>query len=127
MAQVTTKVVGFTSLICFLMLLSEPANALRCGTRLVKDGMLESEVIRLCGEPVSTRQIGWVLRSAYRTRRSLSGMEVQRHYYGHGFFEELVVTELVFNFGPRKLMRLIRFEGGRVVNIETAGYGYLKN
>ncbi|MBT8131141.1 MAG: DUF2845 domain-containing protein, partial [Gammaproteobacteria bacterium] len=46
-----------------------------------------------------------------------------RHVYG-GFHEELLVKELLFNFGPRKLMRRIRFEGGYLVSIETAGYGY---
>jgi len=34
------------------------------------------------------------------------------------------VTELVYNFGPRKLMRKLRFEGGLLTSIETIGYGY---
>jgi hypothetical protein len=31
---------------------------------------------------------------------------------------------MLFNFGPHKLMRVIRFEGGRLTSIDTAGYGY---
>lgn len=109
---------------CCALLFACDAWALRCGNRLVKDGMLESRVIALCGEPVSTRTLGYVLRP-YIVRRpagksSLSGT---RHVYG-GFHQELLVKEMLFNFGPRKLMRLIRFEGGRLASIETAGYGH---
>jgi len=47
------------------------------------------------------------------------------HYPGYGrFIEEVVLTEFVYNFGPRKLMRRLMFEGGILVKIETIGYGY---
>jgi len=107
-----------------MLLVASDAWALRCGSRLIKEGMLESQVIGLCGEPVSSRSLGYVLRP-YIIKRpagssSLSGT---RHLYA-GFHEELLVKEMLFNFGPQKLMRLIRFEGGRLVSIETAGYGH---
>jgi hypothetical protein len=53
----------------------------------------------------------------------MSGLSATRHAYA-GFHEELLVTEMLFNFGPRKLMRLVRFEGGRMVSTETSGYGH---
>jgi hypothetical protein len=126
MAQVTAKLLGITGIFCVLMLLSEPAHALRCGTKLVKEGMVEHEVVRICGSPVSTRHLGYVLRSHFRIRRGLSTISAQQYNYGHGYYEELEVTELLFNFGPRKLMRRLRFEGGRLAKIETAGYGYFE-
>ncbi len=126
MAHVLAKAAGFTSLTCLLLMLSEPANALRCGSKLVKDGMIETEVIRICGEPVSTRHLGYVLRSGFRSRHPIDSAALARYHYGYGYHEELVVTEMLFNFGPRKLMRRIRFEGGRLARIETAGYGYLE-
>ena len=109
---------------CILVLVSDPAYALRCGQRLVKDGMYEEHVINLCGEPVSRRQLGYILRP-YIVKRpaGILGTRSTRHVYG-GFHEDLLVTELVFNFGPRKLMRVIRFEGGRLTSIRTMGYGY---
>ena len=111
---------------CVLMLASQPAHALRCGTRLVKDGMHESHVIEICGEPVSRRELGIVLRPYVLKRPAGSpGTHSTRYLYG-GYHEELLVTELVFNFGPRKLMRIIRFEGNRMTSIRTAGYGYLE-
>ena len=110
-----------------LLLLLAPAHdawALRCGSRLVGKGMVEAEVIRLCGEPVIVRDLGYVLRPyLLKVPAGRPGTHGTRRVYG-GFHEELRVTEMLFNFGPRRLMRLIRFEGGRVASIETAGYGH---
>jgi hypothetical protein len=101
----------------------ESAHALRCGNKLVKDGMHEVEVVAICGEPVSRRDLGYVLRyyDPYYDRR---GIQYYTQYYGYGTRRELLVTEMVFNFGPHKLMRIMRFEGGRLASIETAGYGF---
>lgn len=112
------------SLACLFLLASNSAHALRCGNSLVKDGMYESQVIELCGEPVSKRYLGYVLRP-YVLDLPAGGLGTHstRHAYS-GFHEEVLVTELTFNFGPRKLMRILRFEGGQLVSIRTAGYGY---
>lgn len=101
------------------VLVSDPAHALRCGSRLVKEGIHETEVKAICGEPVSERSLGYVIRS-YIDRYHGS---TRVRYHG-GYAHEVLVTELVYNFGPRKLMRRLRFEGGLLVSIETIGYGY---
>ena len=120
------KLVLVLSLTTVFMLLSEPAHALRCGNRIIQDGMDESRVIDLCGEPVSRRHLGYVLRPYILKRPAgILGTHSTRHVYS-GFHEELMVTELTFNFGPRKLIRIVRFEGGYLTSIRTAGYGYLK-
>lgn len=106
-------------LACMALLASDPAHALRCGNRLVIDGMHESEVRAICGEPVSERHLGYVLRSHVDRTHGLT----TSRYYG-GYHREVLVTELVFDFGPRKLMRKMRFEGGILTVIETIGYGY---
>ena len=109
---------------CIFMLASHSAHALRCGSRLVKDGMQESHVIDICGEPASRVRLGYVLRPYILKRPAgVFGTHSTRHGYA-GFHQELLVTELVFNFGPRKLIRILRFEGGRLMSIRTAGYGY---
>jgi len=41
-------------------------------------------------------------------------------------FIEIPVETWIYNLGPNKLMRSIRFEGGFVVDIDTLGYGYNK-
>jgi hypothetical protein len=91
------------------------ADALRCGNKLVTTGDTRAAVQAKCGEPadVQTRAI---LR---RPRYDLHG----RIYYGDGLIE--VPVELwTYNFGPRKLIRRIRFVDGLVEEIETLGYGY---
>jgi len=111
-------------LTCLLLLVSNSAWALRCGSRLVTEGMHEARVVALCGDPVSTRQLGYVLRPYIIKRPAgISVAHGTRHIYG-GYHQELDVKEMLFNFGPHKLMRLIRFEGGQVTEITTAGYGY---
>ena len=124
MKSVFYKSIVTITLICSMLLVSESAWALRCGNRLVKEGMLESQVIAICGDPVETRQLGYVLRPYVVTQPAgMNGMHATRHVYS-GFHQELSVTQMVFNFGPHKLMRILRFEGGQLTSITTAGYGY---
>jgi hypothetical protein len=113
-----------TVIACCALMVAGDALALRCGSRLVKEGMQDSVVIALCGEPVLTRHLGYVLRpSIIKRPAGISSLGGTRHVYS-GYHNELPVKEMLFNFGTRKLMRLIRFEGGRLVSIETAGYGH---
>ena len=85
---------------------------------------MEARVVELCGEPVSTRQLGYMLKPyIIKQPAGLSVAHGTRHVYG-GYHQEIDVREMVFNFGPHKLMRIIRFEGGRMADIRTAGYGY---
>ncbi len=109
---------------CSALLIANDAQAFRCGNRLIKEGMFESEVIALCGEPVSTRHMGYVLRPVHHqtTGRDLQFERVAA--YLCRISRRTAGKEMLFNFGPRKLMRLIRFEGGRMVSVETAGYGH---
>jgi hypothetical protein len=107
-----------------LLLVAESAWALRCGSRIVKEGMFESEVVDLCGEPATVRRLGYVLRPyIIKVPSGGFGTHGTKRVYS-GYHQELEVRELLFNFGPHKLMRVMRFEGGRLVSIETAGYGY---
>jgi hypothetical protein len=127
--MVTTRgqLTAATLLTAVLLVASDPAHALRCGSKLVLDGMLEQEVINHCGEPTSIRHLGYVIRSFNpMTRRNLAGTQIYR--YGRGnYYHEVPVTVFIYNFGPRKLMRKLRFEGGMLTDIETLGYGYLED
>lgn len=123
MHRAAGKLTSASVLLCGLLLLSQPADALRCGSRLVRDGMHESQVRAFCGEPISTHYLGLVLRGDYSRSYGFGGFSGS--YYRNGYLTEVMATELVYNFGPRKLMRVLRFEGGYLVDIKTAGYGYL--
>jgi hypothetical protein len=109
-----------------LLLMSSSAFAFRCGQKIVKENMHEAQVRKVCGAPATARDIGVTTRSTYiPVRRSISGGITTERFPGYGHFvEEVVLTEYVYNFGPRKLMRRLVFEGGILVKIETIGYGY---
>ena len=109
------------------LLLAEPAAAFRCGSKLVKDGMHEQQVIAVCGEPTARRHLGDALRRFDLGSRRPSPGWTGSYFPGYGSpSEEVLITEYVYNFGPRKLMRRLVFEGGILVSIETIGYGYVE-
>lgn len=104
---------------------SAPAHAFRCGNKIVTEDMHEAQVRRACGSPTTMRHIGRTLRNInIPITRHHGGGWTTRQFPGYGFAQEVVVTEYVYNFGPRKLMRRLIFEGGILVSIESLGYGY---
>ena len=116
-----------TSVVLLLALLfAEPAAAFRCGSKLVKDGMHEQQVVAICGEPTAIRHLGYALRGYdLRMRRRLSPGFTEFYHPGYGnYVQEVIITEYVYNFGPRKMMRRLLFEGAILVSIESLGYGY---
>ena len=114
-----------TSTLLVALLLAEPAAAFRCGSKLVKDGMHEAQVVAVCGEPTTRRNLGVAVRGYdFRYRRQVAPGWSESRDTGYGYAQEVVVTEYVYNFGPRKLMRRLLFEGGVLVTIESIGYGY---
>jgi hypothetical protein len=102
--------------IATILLAGAPAYAFRCGDKLVDEGDTRTEVRSKCGEPVEI------------IRKSILRALV---YWWHGRpirigteLVEVPVEIWLYNFGPDKLMRRLRFEDGELVDIETLGYGY---
>jgi hypothetical protein len=93
------------------------ADGFRCGTKLVLEGSTRSEVAAKCGEPTEVI----TMRSVFR--RPVIWTRGRPYYIGEDFIE-VPVESWVYNLGPNKFMRRIRFEGGVVTEIETLGYGY---
>jgi hypothetical protein len=118
--------VSIAFLTAVLLLTSTSAFAFRCGRKIVTENMHEAQVIRACGAPTISRTLGYAVRGTYvPVRRNLSHGVTVESYPGHGYYtEEVLLTEYVYNFGPRKLMRRLLFEGGVLTKIETIGYGY---
>jgi hypothetical protein len=119
-----------TLLIALTMCLAQPALAMRCGTKLVNKGDHQSQVRKYCGEPTHVQ-----VRTAYRSHSrtySNSGMTVNgssinngsRAKVRGGYSEEVIIEEWTYNFGPNKLMRIVRFENGIVENVDETSRGY---
>lgn len=122
----TCRRTGTGLVVLLALLLATPAQAFRCGNKLIIENMLESQVRNACGDPSSARHLGFALRSVEPARRrGLSGPAYRLRYGGPAHYvQEVAVTELIYNFGPRKFMRRLVFEGGKLVSIEAIGYGY---
>ncbi len=100
-----------------LLLISSPAYAFRCGSKLVVEGDTRAQVRNKCGEPVEV------------THKSILRAPV---YWFHGRLIE-ISSELVevpveiwlYNLGPNKFMQRLRFEDGELIEIESLGYGFI--
>jgi hypothetical protein len=104
--------------VVFGLLACSPAfAAFRCGNKLVSEGDSRSEVVAKCGEPTEVA----AQRSVFR--RPVIWSYGQPYYVGDDFIE-IPVETWIYNLGPNKLMRRLRFEGGVVTEIETLGYGH---
>ena len=128
MSTANPKFVATVCVLAFALLLPEAAQAFRCGSKLVKEGMHEAQVIAACGEPTTRRNLGVAVRYYdYRYYRNTSPgwSSYKRPGYGN-LASEVVITEYTYNFGPRKFMRRLVFEGGILETIEKIGYGYIK-
>lgn len=95
---------------------SAGADAMRCGSKLVRDGDTQMVVRDLCGEP-SDVQVRSILRRPAIWRNG------RRFYLGDAVVE-VPVEFWIYNFGPYKLMRRVKFVDGLLDEIETLGYGY---
>jgi len=121
-----TRLVSMAGFFLVALIFASPAYAFRCGSKIVIENMHELQVRIACGEPTTIRHVGYAVRDInLRSRRGfsdgLSSGNLQRYGY---YSEEVAVTEYVYNFGPRKFMRRLLFEGGVLVSIESIGYGY---
>ncbi|MGQ4809585.1 hypothetical protein NKDENANG_03008 [Candidatus Entotheonellaceae bacterium PAL068K] len=92
-----------------------PVYALRCATTLVTEGDYKIDVRHKCGEPVSIEA-----RRGYKTLHLLH----TPHFVQKKITIPIAIEEWLYNFGPHRFMRLLRFENGRLTTIRALGYGY---
>ena len=111
---------GATAIVVLGLLAASPAFAtMRCGSKLITEGVTRSEVAAKCGEPDEVI----TLRSVFR--RPVIWDHGRPFFIGESYIE-VPVESWIYNLGPNKLMRKVIFEAGIVVEIETLGYGYIK-
>jgi len=91
------------------------AWAFRCGRELVQVGDHKLDVLDKCGDPDSVEE-----RIAVRGRRL-------NHPYGAlqiEDYQEVLIEEWVYNFGPRKFKQFLQFEDGILKKIRNLSYGH---
>jgi len=91
-------------------------ETMRCGHRLVAQGDPVSKVRALCGEPEDIAYSEILRLPSY----VLNGRRV---YFGN----EMVAVRVehwIYNFGPNKFMRRLKFVDGILEEIESLDYGH---
>lgn len=88
------------------------AASLRCGTGLVSDGASKSDVVAKCGEPVSRES-----RTESEEVKTKDGDTSTKRVVQKTF------EEWTYNFGPNRLMQVVVFENGKLIEVKSAGYG----
>ena len=117
----------------FLMLsvYVSPAQAFRCGQDLVPDKASFSEVRRLCGSPTDVQR--WVEYRGvgilpYNYPSHSSGRYYSSKRYGSTHVNPIIIPvnieEWIYNFGPHRFMRVLRFEEGRLKSVGVLERGY---
>jgi Protein of unknown function (DUF2845) len=111
------------------LVFSTPLYALRCGHSLVQPGDRKSYVYEICGEPD-------YVDAHYERRGNQSYADVRQNNYGYnrrfpnnsfGYGQshyqdiEVLVEEWVYDFGSTRLRKLLRFENGRLIEVESLG------
>ena len=107
---------GLPMLLAFALAIASTADAdsMRCGSRLVHDGDRIEEVLKFCGEPIE-RSRTWIVR---QPRFERGGREYS--FPGH---DEVPVDVLIYDFGPQKFRRRLRFVAGKLERVETLEHG----
>lgn len=97
------------------LLFSSAVFALRCGNSLVDIGDYKNDVYVKCGAPESIDTRTKVIGSTFRyPRRTL---DIQQ-------YEEIQVETWIYNFGPMRFQRYLRFENGVLVEIKDLKRGH---
>ncbi len=111
-----------------LLLAAGPASAFRCGNKIVSEGDHYTKVLKICGEPIGVQER--VIYREGRTRPRVrvegpNGIRIEEEVLRYDrSYVEILVEEWTYNFGPHRLMQLVRFENGFVDDVDQLGYGF---
>jgi hypothetical protein len=101
------------ALTCLRPLVAE-ADTMRCGSQLLHEGDRIEDIVRRCGEPAE-RSRTWIVRPPHF---ELGGRE-----YSFPGREDVPVDVLIYDLGPQKFKRKLRFVAGKLERIETMEHG----
>lgn len=111
-----------------MLTVSAEAQAFRCGSKLVTEGMHITKVLAICGDPDYELERIELRRNVFigRTTRSPDSAVIRRHIYAYGTpaLVEVEIRVLTWNLGPNKFMRRVRFEDGIVTEVERLERGF---
>jgi hypothetical protein len=99
---------------------SHADSGFRCGSRVVSTGDHMYEVRKRCGEPDFVGQKTIKRKIKVKRREWVDG---QVEDVTDEQIVDILVDEWTYDFGPRRFIRFVLFEDGRVLDVATGGYG----
>lgn len=117
MRAIAPTLVLFVAVFVTVLGAASEVSAMRCGTRLVARGDTTAHVLEACGEPTRIDR-----RTETRTR-------IVSHDDGDGVSHDervtytVVIERWIYDLGPRRLVRSLLIDNGRVQRIDVAGRG----
>lgn len=102
-----------------LLVYLQSASAFRCNGRIINTRVFSGEIQQLCGEPMSiNKYMDYKIIAIQQTHRRTKYHQVE-------FIRVPInIEEWIYNQGPNDLLRQLRFENGRLMDITTLGYGH---
>jgi len=85
-------------------------SAERCDSTEIQTGITQYEILQRCGEPAfkDSRQVEQLTSADEHTNT----LTIKR------------IDEWTYNFGPTKFLRILKFENGELVEVETGDHGF---
>jgi hypothetical protein len=97
-----------------LLFISKTALALQCGSAIIDIDDRKDKVYQKCGEPESIQTHNKTIAvSAFDPTRQISFIQ----------YEDIVVDELTYNFGPSRFKQYLRFENNALKEIKDLQRG----
>jgi hypothetical protein len=102
------KLFVFVGILMFGLISVANGDSMRCGDRVVSTGELRIDVVSKCGPPDDSEV-------SYDTKGSYGGGRIN--------LKEKKVEKLYYNCGANRAIRVLTLIDGKVVKIESRGYG----
>jgi hypothetical protein len=114
-------IIGLLTLIAW----TAPAEAMRCGSRLISEGDPKERLLNECGPPSNVE--AWEEERYYNYDAPPPPYLYKEYeYYGNAYRVKVHVNVEVwtYNYGPSRFIDYVRIENGKVRKIYSGGYGY---
>ncbi len=90
------------------------AASMRCGTHLVADGASKADVLFKCGEPLFKESRTETTEVKTKDKGSDTSTKTTT---------QKIIDEWTYNFGPNRLMQVVTFENGALVDVKSTTHG----
>lgn len=120
MVNILNKLLKIT--LVLLILTPSTSLAFYCGNYIVSKRDSATQVLVKCGEP--TAQYAWIQSKSHAQNHIniVKDRTVVAHLAQHARQDSY--DEWIYNFGPHQFLYILKFRNGRLIKIDTDGYGY---